>query len=305
MGNYLRRFLSDPRICPVNPHLWRFVLNRFIIPKRAPVSAQKYASIWTSQGSPLDVHMNSLARKLDEALAEEDRGDIVAVTYAMSYSTPSFDDALEVCRRERCDRLVLMPLYPQSAFSTTKAARETFDRSLGKLGWAPVVHVIEGYSDKSDYVDAIATCVRNEGFDAQRGDKLLFAFHAIPMVDIRRGDTYHEQTQRTAREVAQALGLEEDDWCVGYQCRFDRSRAWLGPSTAAALDALRDARRLFVVAPNFSVDCLETLYDIQVELRETWLTGDDARDDASFRYVPCLNDSDAHVRLLHRLVLGA
>lgn len=305
VGAYLHRFLSDPRICPMNPHLWHFILDRFIIPRRAPVSARKYASIWMPQGSPLDVHMNSLACKLDKTFAEEDQGDIVTVTYAMSYSSPTFDDALEVCRQARCERLVVVPLYPQSAFSTTQAAQDAFIRALEQTDWSPELHFIEAYGDNAFYIDAIADSARAKGFDARQGDKLLLAFHSIPMADIRNCDTYDVQTQRTAHEVARVLSLEEGNWGIGYQCRFDKSRAWLGPSTTTALDVLGDARRLFVVAPNFSVDCLETLYDIQVELRDLWLAKGTRRDYASFCYVPCLNDSDAHVRLLRHLILEA
>lgn len=299
---YLRRFLSDPRICPMEPHLWRFVLNRFVIPKRAPASAEKYASIWTDEGSPLAVHMAALARRLQAAC---DQGSAAAIVrHALCYSPPSMEQALSECREEGCDEVAIVPLYPQSAFSTTAAVHDQADRALARLGWEPAVRFVGGYSDDPAYVAAIASSIASAGLDADKGDRLLFAFHSIPMADVRAGDTYDEQAQRTARSVAEALGLEGGAWRLGYQCRFDKSRAWLGPSTAMAMGDLAGARRLFVVAPNFSVDCLETLYDIEVELRGAWLEGDPSREGGSFRYVPCLNAADAHVELVRKVVLG-
>ena len=122
VAEYLRAFLSDPRICPMNPRLWRLILNCFIIPKRAPVSAAKYASIWTDEGAPLDAGMRSLAQKLERACEHDD--DIALVRHAMCYSTPFVEDALVDCREHGCDEVVVIPLYPQSAFSTTAAVRD-------------------------------------------------------------------------------------------------------------------------------------------------------------------------------------
>lgn len=312
VADYLRLFLSDPHICPVNPHVWNLVLNRFIIPKRAPRSAAKYARIWTDRGSPLDMHMASLAQKLEEACRED---GVVCVRHASSYSKPSLEDALSRCKAAGCDTVVLVPLYPQSAYSTTGAVEHQAEEALAALGWRPDLRFVDSYCDDEAYIDAVADSIAASGFDAGSHDRLLFAFHSIPVADIRKGDTYGEQTQRTARNVEEKLGLGDADWKMGYQCRFDRSRQWLSPFTGTVLDDLADARRLFVVAPNFSVDCLETLYDIQHELREKWLAtrsgsgassaSQDRAADESFRYIPCLNDSDAHVQVIRGVAMSA
>ncbi len=294
VADYLRRFLSDPRICPINPHLWRFVLERFIIPKRAPASADKYKAVWTDVGSPLEATMVSFSKKLRASLTED---EAAFVGCAMSYSLPSMEDALTQCRILECDEAVVVPLYPQSAFSTTGVVKDKVSEALRRLGWAPRVRIVESYGDDPGYIDAIAASVARSGFDQGNGDKLLFAFHSIPMADIRAGDTYGDQTQRTAREVALALGLGPASWAVGYQCRFDKSRAWLGPSTTQALDDLADAGRLFVIAPNFAIDCLETLYDIDIVLRRRY---EDVG--GRFHYVPCLNDSGDQLELLKELI---
>ncbi len=303
VAEYLRAFLSDPRICPMNPRLWHLILNRFIIPKRAPVSAAKYASIWTDEGAPLDAGMRSLSQKLERACEHDD--DIALVRHAMCYSAPFVEDALADCRKRSCDEVVVIPLYPQSAFSTTMAVKDKVGHAIEDLGWTPALHFVENYHDEPAYIAAIADSVSQSGFDADTGDCLLFAFHSIPMTDIRSGDTYDEQTRQTARNVADALGLPENTWRVGYQCRFDKSRTWLGPFTKEVLGTLADVRRLFVIAPNFSVDCLETTHDIQDTLRDTWLEANAGKPEDSFVYVPCLNDSPAQVDLIRQVALRA
>lgn len=300
VATYLRTFLSDPRICPMNPAIWNFTLTHFIIPRRAPVSASKYESIWTDEGSPLDVFMTSLARRLQDAYDQQ--ADDVFVCHAMSYAFPSIGDALTACESHGCDEVIVLPLYPQGALSTTGAVRDQVDRVLGGLPSRPAVRFVDGYCDEDLYISAIADSVHAAGFGTGPDDRLLFAFHSIPLADIRKGDTYGEQTQRTARRVAKVLDLDDDAWRVGYQCRFDRGRTWLSPFTKAVLDEMADTGRIFVVAPNFSVDCLETLYDIQTELRAKWLEGRATRTDESFRYVPCLNDSTAQVELIRQVV---
>lgn len=301
--DYLRRFLLDPRIRPMNPKVWTFILEKFILPKRSVASARKYADIWTDGGSPLDIHMSSLARKV-EAMCRED--GIACVLHAASYSTPSIRDSLAACKDKGCDSVTIIPLYPQSAFSTTASVRDKTQKALASLQWEVNVRFVESYCDNSAYIRAIAGSIERAGFDSDAGDRLLSAFHSIPLSDIRAGDTYDEQTRRTAQSVAAALKLDESAWRIGYQSRFDRARSWLSPFTSAALEDLADAKRIFVIAPNFSIDCLETLYDIQQELRDKWSKLKDPEMSApldSFQYISCLNDSDTHVEVLRSVIL--
>lgn len=352
---YLREFLSDPRICPMNPRVWKIILNRCILPRRSVASAEKYRRIWTPQGSPLKVTMESLARKLEATLVAETEaeagsgmdapglapgagatdippsgefetdaagtgGAAPAVRCAMSYGSPSLETALAELCQAGCDRLAVIPLYPQSAFSTTGAVLDGTKRALGSLGWNPPLTEIAGYDGNPLYLAAIADSVRASGFDAAAGDRLLFAFHSIPLADIAAGDTYGEQARATAEAVARKLRLEPGEWAIGFQCRFDKSRRWLGPFTKEVLERLGESLlggqrpsggRLFAVAPNFAVDCLETLYDIEVELRETWQAvaraagAPEGSEAVRLHYIPCLNDSDAQVRLLCSLVAEA
>lgn len=297
--SYLTSFLSDQRICPVNPLLWKIILKAFILPKRSPASAQKYQLIWTPNGSPLSAHMASLVDKVQVAL--ESRGEDVIVRCSMSYGEPPLADALAEVRNAGCEELIVLPLYPQSAYSTTLVVRDKLERALAALDWHPPLRFISHYSDRNEYLDALAGSILAAGFEANK-DRLLFAFHSIPMKDVNAGDDYDQLVSASVQGIVDRLGLAEGTWQVGFQCRFD-SRAWLGPSTKVALEKLTcQSGRLFVVAPNFSIDCLETLYDIEVELKECFFArkSDASADD--FVYVPCLNDSEAQVALIASIV---
>lgn len=297
---YLHEFLTDPRICPMHPRAWNLILNAFILPRRCVASAAKYTQIWTNDGSPLSLFMESLAHKLQAAFAAS--GDATTIVrHAMNYGEPSMQGTLGELMQEGCDELVIVPLYPQSAHSTTGSTMDKVEAALTALDWAPALRVVTGYSDRDDYQQAIVQLIRDAGFDATH-DRLLMAFHSIPMRDIEAGDTYDQQAYASCTGIAQRLDMPDDSWRIAFQCRFDKSRSWLGPTTTSVLQELhRDAGRLFVVTPNFSIDCLETLYDVEVELRKQFLELDPNVTNDDFVYVPCLNDSDAHVALLRAI----
>lgn len=290
---YLEEFLTDPRIRPMRSRLWDLMLNSFILPKRSIVSAEKYAHIWNEDGSPLAVYMQSLACKLERHFDGH-----AIVRCAMSNGSPSIQEALSELQSLNCERITVVPLYPQSAFSTTNVVRDKLTDALTSMKWMPSVSFVDSYWNSEVYLNTIARSVQKLGF--VREDSLLFAFHSIPMKDVRAGDTYVEQARATAAAIAERLQLNPDDWSIGFQCRFD-SRRWVRPTVVeTAQQLISSGRRLFVVAPNFAVDCLETLYDIDVVLRT-----DDAiktaYPDSSFVYVPCLNDSDEQIAILKEI----
>lgn len=286
----------------MNPKVWAFILEKFILPKRSVASARKYASIWSEEGSPLDTYMRSLARKLEAACREV---GIVCVLHAACYSTPSIKHSLAACRDKGCDAIVVIPLYPQSAFSTTATVYDKTQEALASLQWKANVQFVESYGDNATYTKAIASSIEYAGFNPDEGDRLLFAFHSIPLSDVRAGDTYGEQTQCTAQNVAAALHLDEGTWRIAYQSRFDKARSWLSPFTSTVLEDMSDAERIFVIAPNFSIDCLETLYDIQQELQGKWAALREEKalpSHDTFQYIPCLNDSDGHVEVIRNVI---
>ena len=303
---YLSRFLFDPCIRPMNPVGWWLILHLFILPSRGRASAKKYQAIWTQEGSPLTIAHEKLNRGLQRAYDEQ--GANVVVRTAMSYSSPSILSQLQDLRERGCARVVVLPLYPQSAHSTTGAVRGGVSQALEKLSWGVDCRIIDQYSEDPVYLQAVAASIRNAGFGERADDRLLFAFHSIPFADIENGDTYELQTGATSLGVASELGLDRTAWTIGYQCRFDKGREWIGPFTKDVLArwAANGQGRVFMVCPNFAVDCLETLYDIGCELQPYY---EEAVRAAGRDYlaqplvtVPCLNATKAHVRVLQHVL---
>ena len=339
---YLSAFLMDKNIRPLPAVPWWVILHAFILPRRKKASAEKYRMIWTRDGSPLLAHMERLAEQVGERLADGmrrasgDSGSVEGfgeagapsaasgpssldralpasapvVRAAMLYGDPSISAQLSVLRDAGCARVVALPLYPQSAFCTTGAARAGVLRALKQLGWRPALEVVDHYADDGAYLDAIAASVRAAGFDPAH-DQLVLSLHSAPVPDVRAGDTYPRQVEMTARLVAERLGAPAAACHVSYQSPFEDQRTWLSPFTVELVRELAPqvTGRLFLVCPGFACDCLETLYDVEAEIKPAFLAartaaGLDAESNR-FVYVPCLNESAAHADLLARIVARA
>lgn len=300
--SYLSRFLMHRRIAPVNRLAWWFILHLAILPKRGAASAEKYARIWTDGGSPFALAHDALEHGVAGELRL--RGHDVVVRQAMSFSAPRVAESVKELRKAGCDRIVVLPLYPQSAFSTTGVVLDEVKAALRMTRMRDRFEVIEDYHIDSTYIRAIAASIRHAGFDPKGDDRLLFSYHSIPLGDIEAGDRYELQTGASSLRIAEELGLDRGRWTIAYQCRFDRKRDWLTPSTEETLArwAAVGGGRVFVVCPNFAVDCLETLYDIQCVIGPGYLERRRAAghptDIGSFVYVPSLGRSKAHVRVL-------
>ena len=303
---YLRRFLMDRRIAPMNRLVWFFILNFAILPKRAQASSEKYQHLWTDEGFPFRIAHEKIARALEQEMSS--RGDCVVVRAAMSYGEPSVLCAVRSLKEAGCQRVLVLPLYPQSALSTTGAVSDGVARAMRKAHWKVPVSIISDYHVHPSYVQAIAGSIRHAGFRADSSDRLLFSYHSIPLTDIEAGDVYELQSGATSLMVASALGLDRKRWSIAYQCRFDKGREWLRPFTRDTLRrwAIAGEGRVFLVCPNFAVDCLETSFEIPHELRPEFFSA--ARDEGralaqdSFVYVPCLNASRKQVRMLADVV---
>lgn len=299
---YLSKFLMDPRICPMNRLAWWFLLHLVILPKRSKASAEKYEQIWTEDGSPLLLYQDMLTAGLQAYYRRT--GQNVVVSQGYSYSTPSIQAGLKELVEKGCNRIIVLPLYPQSAYCTTGAIRDGVDRAAKKIRFKGRLEFVDNYSEDPIYIKAIASSIINAGFDPEGNDRLLFSYHSIPLVDIEAGDTYELQTGSSSLHIASELGLDRKRWTISYQSRFDKGRDWLQPFSKDVIDRWTRAGegRIFVVCPNFAVDCLETLYDVDIELRAMHASG--MRDlgqpvyDDDYVYVPCLNKSKAHLRVL-------
>lgn len=303
VGVYLEEFLSHPRICPMNPHIWKFILKHFIIPKRSVTSAEKYSHIWTEDGFKFLLDHKELAQKLTQRYQEA--GYDVKVAVGMSFGQPSLPSVMKFLKQEGYERLLVLPLYPQNAFSQASIVADQAFEAAKETGWEGKLEVVPDYSANPRYLQAIADTVRNSEFDPSQGDRLLLSYHSVPMVDINNGDTYRDMTQLTSENVARLLGLDKDQWFISYQCRFDKERAWVSPfvrDVFAEIVKKGINGKLYMICPNFSVDCLETYYDIGYELQPVWSetlqkAGLSAQEHPLV-YLPCLNASDAHVEVV-------
>ena len=302
---YLTTFLMDKHIRPLPAPLWRMIVTHAIVPRRAEVSAARYRAIWSSEGSPLVAGCTHLAERVAACCAEMRPACTPYVRTAMAFGEPSLATVLAELRDAGCTRVIAIPLYPQTAYSTTGVAADALDQAYDLLHWHPASMVVaSGYGDDPEYQAAVAGAVRASGFNPAE-DHLLLSFHAIPQAHVRRGDTYVDQVKRSACGIARALQVPSDAWSLSFQSRFEDGRKWTGPFTGPLVEELArtSAKRLVVCCPGFSVDCLETLHDVERELRALYMRTRPDADEAAFRYVGCLNDALPHARLLARLIV--
>jgi ferrochelatase len=294
LRRYLREFLSDPRVVEIPRALWLPLLHGIILRTRPRESAKRYAAVWTDEGSPLAVHTQRQAKLLRGYLGERTRTRI-EVEWAMRYGAPSIDNALAALKSRGCDRILVIPLYPQYSASTTATAFDAVAASLARMRHIPAIRFLKHFHDDAGYIKALAQSVQEHWTKTGRPDQLVLSFHGVPRFSLEKGDPYHCECQVTARLLAQALGLAADRYRVSFQSRFGRAE-WLKPYTADVLSELGRARtgRVDVVCPGFVSDCLETLEEIALEAKGTFL----GAGGGSFHYVPCLNERDDWIRAL-------
>jgi len=293
LRRYLRQFLSDPRVIEVPKPIWWFILNGVILPFRAPKSAKAYASVWTEDGSPLLTENRRLADRLDKKLKET--MPRVDVMLAMSYGQPSIDQAIDRLRAENIQRLLVLPMYPQYSATTTGSVFDAVTRSLQRLRWVPELRFINDYCNESGWLDAISNSIKRYRNEHGSAEQLVFSFHGIPKRNLQAGDPYYCQCQASARQIVERLGLPDGSWKITFQSRLGRAE-WLKPYTDKTLQTMakNGTRHVQVICPGFSIDCLETLEEIKEENREEFIEAGGERLD----YIPCLNDTDGHVKLL-------
>jgi ferrochelatase len=285
---YLAQFLHDHRVVELTRWLWCPLLHFLILPLRSGPVARKYAKIWLPGGSPLLVHSQALAAAVQAALPE------ARVALAMRYGQPAVADVLDALRADGLERLVVLPLYPQYAASTSASVFDAVARAFARWRRVPALRFVADYHDDAGWLDALADSVRAARSDGD-GAHLLLSFHGLPERMVLQGDPYATQCKAGARALAARLGLAEGDWSLAYQSRFGRER-WLQPATSERLQQLAKAgvRRVDVLCPGFAVDCLETLEEIAIENAAIFR----AAGGEALRYIPCLNADPAHARAL-------
>ena len=295
---YLREFLSDPRVVEIPRPLWWLILNLVILPFRPKQSAQRYAQIWSSDGSPLKVHTERQARMLRGYLGERIKAPLV-VDYAMRYGSPSVPDLLTGMKDQGCDRILVLPLYPQYAASTTATALDVVGATFARMRNQPALRSVRSFHDHPGYIAALAQNVNDYWFKHGRPDKLVMSFHGVPRYTLDKGDPYHCECQATGRLLAVALKLAPDKFTVTFQSRFGRAE-WLQPYTAEVLKQLGKQKlgRIDVVCPGFVADCLETLEEIAIEGKTIFLTAGGK----DYHFIPCLNERDDWIHALADIV---
>jgi protoporphyrin/coproporphyrin ferrochelatase len=293
LRRYLAEFLSDPRVVEIPRLIWWPILHGIILRTRPAKSAAKYASIWTPQGSPLKVWTERQAQLLQDWLTQ--RGHQVTVQHAMRYGSPSMAATLDALKAQGAQRVLILPAYPQYSGATTASMADAVSRWSLHVRTLPELRYVQRYHDHPAYIDALAQGIESRWQTHGRGQKLVLSFHGMPQRTLQLGDPYHCECLKTARLLAQRLGLSEQDYVVTFQSRFGRAK-WIEPYTEPTVVALAQAgiKHIDIACPGFVSDCIETLEEIDQEVRLAYTQAGGE----TMNYVACLNDSPSWIDAL-------
>ena len=289
---YLKEFLSDPRVVEIPQLVWQPILRGAILTTRPKKSSHAYKQVWTDEGSPLAAITRQQTKALDGAF-----GPGVVTDYAMRYGKPAIRERIEALKQAGCERILIAPLYPQYCAATTATANDEAFAYLRKMRWQPAVRTLPPYYDDPGYIDALKQVTEAElaALDFAP-DAVIASFHGMPERTLHLGDPYHCHCQKTARLLRAAMDRE---LIVAFQSRFGRAK-WLTPATDTTLAELpaKGVKKVAILAPGFSADCLETLEELAIRGRETFLEAGGTH----FAYLPCLNASGPGVAMLRSLL---
>ncbi len=297
MRRYLNEFLSDKRVIDYPAWKWQPILQGIILTIRPFKSGAAYKSIWNHDKgeSPLMTITKDQTAKMVAAMKER-HGDKVMVDFCMRYGNPSTRSKVRAMVEAGCDKILFVPLYPQYAGATSATANDQFFRALMEEAWQPSARTLPAYFDHPAYIDALAQSVeRAYAAMETKPDLLVASYHGMPERYLMQGDPYHCQCQKTTRLLRERLGWEQDKIVTTFQSKFGPEE-WLKPYTVEEVARLAEAgkKRIAVIAPAFSADCIETLEEINEEIKESF---EEAGGEA-FTYIPCLNDDEAHIAAL-------
>lgn len=294
LRRYLAEFLWDPRVVRIPRLPWWLILHGVVLRTRPAKSAHAYKTVWTDEGSPLLVISQRQRDAVASQLARRFKAPI-EVVLGMRYGTPSISDALAQLRDAHCDRVVVFPLYPQHSSATTASTFDAVAQVMEKRMWVPHLRFINHYCDDAGFIGALANSISSYWQQNGKPQRLFFSFHGMPKATLLDGDPYFCQCQKTARLVAERLGLRADEWQVAFQSRFGKAQ-WLQPYADATLKQLPQdgIKNIHVVCPGFSADCLETLEEMAMQNRDIFLKAGGE----SYAYIPALNVDDAHIDFL-------
>ena len=301
MRRYLDEFLSDRRVIEWSPWLWQPILKLIVLSKRPFSSGEAYRGIWNTEQdeSPLLTITRSQTDKLRARLSAQ-HGDSVMVDFCMRYGNPSTDSVIRKMQAAGCERILFLPLYPQYAAATTATACDHAFRTLMNLRWQPAFRTAPAYHDHPAYIDALAQSVERAyaGME-ERPTALVASYHGLPQSYFMKGDPYHCHCQKTSRLMRERLGWEKRELHTTFQSRFGPEE-WLQPYTVEYVAKLAQEghKRIAIMAPGFASDCVETLEEINEEIKEAF----EHAGGEHFHYIPCLNDDDAHIEMIAQIV---
>ncbi len=283
---YLKKFLSDPRVIEVPRMIWWPILHGFILRVRPKRSLKLYQEIWTDEGSPLLIYSENIRRKLEEQLQ-------IPVRLGMHYSNPSIADALSLLKG--ANQIIVLPLFPQYSGTTTASSFDAVNHTLKKWRIYPDIRTISAYHDHPEYIQAIVNSIQHSWDKNGKGEHLLFSYHGIPESYSKKGDPYAGLCQKTTELIVKALSLKNEEWSIAFQSRIGKTK-WVEPYTDQVFHDLgkKGVSHLQVICPGFATDCLETLEEINIRGRKQFQSAGGK----TFHYIPALNDSNAHIDML-------
>jgi ferrochelatase len=293
---YLKEFLSDTRVIEVNPVLWQIILNLFILNFRPSKTAHAYKKIWLKETneSPLRYYTRNQAERLQQELV----GENIIVNFAMRYGNPSIKSKLNELKKNGCENIIILPLYPQYAAATTATVCDEVYRTLMKMRWQPSLQIVPHYESEPLYVSALVKSIEKKiETISWKPDLIIASYHGIPKKYFDKGDPYHCYCHKTTRLIKEKFPKIEIQ--TTFQSRFG-PQEWLTPYTDKTLESLsaKGIKNLLVICPGFASDCVETLEEINILGRETFLKNGGEK----FDFIPCLNDSSEHIKLFENLV---
>ena len=293
---YLKEFLSDRRVIEVNPFIWQIILNLFILTFRPSKTAHAYKQIWRkdTNESPLLYFTRNQAVKLKKIIGNEK----VSVDFAMRYGNPSIRSRLNKLQKEGCENIIVLPLYPQYAAATTATVCDEVYRSLMKMRWQPSLQIIPHYESEPLYISALINSIERKINEINwEPDLIISSYHGIPKSYFQKGDPYHCYCHKTTRLMKEKFKKIEIQ--TTFQSRFG-PQEWLTPYTDKTLESLpsRGIKNLLVICPGFASDCVETLEEINIQGRESFIE----KGGKNFDLIPCLNDNSEHIKLFEKLI---
>ena len=293
---YLKEFLSDRRVIEVNPIIWQIILNLFILTFRPSKTAKAYKEIWMKNinMSPLKYYTQMQAKKLGDRMNNKD----VIIDYAMRYGNPSINSKIKKLQEEGCENLIILPLYPQYAAATTATVCDEVYRSLMKIRWQPSLQIIPHYESEPLYIDALINSINKKIADITwKPDLIIASYHGIPKKYFDKGDPYQCYCQKTSRLIKEKF--TKIPIKTTFQSRFG-PQEWLQPYTDKTLEQLpsEGVKNILVICPGFASDCVETLEEILIQGKESFLNSGGK----NFDLIPCLNDNNDHIDLFEKLI---